>query len=82
MDTSGFDLLQTAVLLLDESSRILYANAAAEECLHASSRQLEGQPAEPLLAALPSVLKTRLPGDPSRWLLEISMHQSQRLEDL
>lgn len=82
MDTSGFDLLQTAVLLLDEAHSIRHANAAAEALLGQSRRQLAGQPAARFLAAHPSVLKTPLPGQPWAWLVEIPVHQAQRLEDL
>lgn len=82
MDTSGFDLLQTAVLLLDDAFCIQHANTAAEERLRASRKQLIGRPAQPLLAELPSVLKTPLQGLPWAWLLEIPAHQAQRLDDL
>jgi len=82
MDTSGFDLLQTAVLLLDESFGIQYANTAAEELLRVSRRQLVGRNATDLLAKLPNVLKTPLQEQPWAWLLEVPAHQTQRLDDL
>lgn len=82
MDTSGFDLLQTAVLLLDESSCIRHANTAAEELLGASRRQLIGLKAAPFVAGRPSVIKTPLQGQPWAWLLEIPVHQGHRLADL
>ena len=82
MDTSGYDLLQTAVLLLDESFRIQYANTAAEEALGTSQRQLIGQGADHFLSTLPSALKTELQGEPWRWLIEVPVHQAQRLEGL
>jgi two-component system nitrogen regulation sensor histidine kinase GlnL len=82
MDTSGFDLLQTAVLLLDDAFCIQHANAAAEERLGASLKQLVGRSAVPLLADIPSALKTPLHSLPWAWLLEIPVHQAGRLDDL
>ncbi|MGB6241270.1 MAG: nitrogen regulation protein NR(II) [Castellaniella sp.] len=81
MDPSGFELLQTAVLLLDESERIVYANSAAEELLGASRRQLVGQSPAIFLGGLTSVLKTPLSGQPWAWLLEIPVHQAARFDD-
>lgn len=82
MDTSGLDLLRTAVLLLDESHRIRHANGAAEELLGQSRRQLAGQPAQPWLDGRDSVLKTPLRGQPWAWLIEIPVHQGGHLDDL
>ena len=81
MDPSGFELLQTAVLLLDGAGRIAYANGAAEELLGVSRRQLEGQLPGPYLEGLTSVLKTPLGGQPWSVLLEIPVHQAARLDD-
>ncbi len=82
MDTSGLDLLRTAVLLLDESHRIRHANGAAEELLGQSRRQLAGQPAQPWLDGRDSVLKTPLRSQPWAWLIEIPVHQGGHLDDL
>ncbi len=82
MDTTGLDLLCTAVLLLDESHRIRHANGAAEELLGQSRRQLAGQPAQPWLDGRDSVLKTPLRGQPWAWLIEIPVHQGVHLDDL
>ena len=82
MDTTGLDLLCTAVLLLDESHRIRHANGAAEELLGQSRRQLAGQPAQPWLDGRDSVLKTALQGQPWAWLIEIPVHQGGHLDDL
>jgi len=49
MDVSAYDLLSTAVLLLDAEGRIDYANTAAEELFGGSRRMLLGQLALPLL---------------------------------
>jgi len=81
MDPSGFELLRTAVLLLDEAGRIAYANGAAEELLRSSRRQLTGQAPEAYLDGLTSVLKTPLSGQPWACLVEIPVHQAARLED-
>ncbi|WP_323012748.1 nitrogen regulation protein NR(II) [Castellaniella sp.] len=81
MDPSGFEILQTAVLLLDESGRIRFANAAAETLLGVSRRQLHGQAAAPYLADQTSFLKTPLSSPPWAWLLEIPVHQGGRYED-
>lgn len=48
MDLSAFDLLHTAVLLLDGEARIAHANAAAEELFSVSRRQLSGRLASSL----------------------------------
>jgi two-component system nitrogen regulation sensor histidine kinase GlnL len=80
MDPAGFELLQTAVLLLDESGRIAYANSAAEELLGSSRRQLAGQALDPYLGGLDSVLKTPLSGQPWACLVEIPVHQAARLD--
>lgn len=50
MDVSAYDLLSTAVLLLDERGRIDFANAAAEELFSASRRILAGQDVATLLS--------------------------------
>lgn len=81
MDPSGFELLQTAVLLLDESERIAQANGAAEELLGVSRRILIGHPVDVYLGSLTSVLKTPLSGQPWAWLVEIPVHQAARFED-
>ncbi len=49
MDVSAYDLLSTAVLLLDEQGRIDHANTAAEELFGSSRRLLTGQCAADLL---------------------------------
>lgn len=49
MDVSAYDLLSTAVLLLDGQGRIDFANSAAEELFHASRRALAGQDLASLL---------------------------------
>ena len=49
MDVSAYDLLSTAVLLLDAEGRIDYANTAAEELFGSSRRILVGQGAAGLL---------------------------------
>jgi two-component system nitrogen regulation sensor histidine kinase GlnL len=82
VDTSGLDLLRTAVLLLDESHHIRHANGAAEELLGQSLRQLAGQPAQPWLEGFDSVLKTPLRGQPWAWVIEIPVHQGSHLDDL
>jgi len=55
----GLDLLATAVMLVDERLRVLYANPAAENLFETGARNLEGRTiaelfrgAEPLLAAV------------------------------
>lgn len=42
MDVSGYDLLATAVLLLDEQGKVAHVNAAAEELFGLSRKQLAG----------------------------------------
>lgn len=49
MDVSAYDLLSTAVFLLDAHGRIEFANSAAEELFCASRRTLIGQPLAGLL---------------------------------
>lgn len=49
MDVSAYDLLSTAVLLLDSEGRVDYVNAAAEELFGSSRRMLVGLPANDLL---------------------------------
>lgn len=49
MDVSAYDLLSTAVLLLDAQGRIDHANTAAEELFGSSRRLLKGQRAADLL---------------------------------
>ncbi len=41
----GLDLLSTAVLVFDDSARVVFANQAAEQLLEASRKNLIGQPA-------------------------------------
>lgn len=48
MDVTGYDLLATAVLLLDEQARVAHVNAAAEELFGLSRRQLAGAPGHTL----------------------------------
>lgn len=45
MDAANFDLLATAILLLDEQGRVDHANTAAEELFSLSRKQLAGQAA-------------------------------------
>jgi len=49
MDVAAYDLLSTAVLLLDTKGRIDYANTAAEELFGRSRRHLAGRDAAGLL---------------------------------
>ncbi|HUG57176.1 MAG TPA: nitrogen regulation protein NR(II) [Candidimonas sp.] len=51
MDVASYDLLSTAVLLLDRSGLIEYANTAAEELFGLSRRQLVGHQAGALFGA-------------------------------
>ncbi|MFT0531746.1 nitrogen regulation protein NR(II) [Castellaniella hirudinis] len=81
MDPFSFETLQTAVLLLDESGGIRYANGAAETLLGVSRRQLDGQAAAPYLRGCRSVLKTPLSQPPWAWLLEIPVHHGARYDD-
>ncbi|MER1968193.1 nitrogen regulation protein NR(II) [Castellaniella sp. GW247-6E4] len=71
MDPSGYDLLKTAVLLLDGGLRIRHANTAAEEHFGLSRRQLEGMEAARLIDGAQSVVKVPLRGAPWAWLYEI-----------
>lgn len=59
MDVSAYDLLSTAVLLLDAQGRIDHANTAAEELFGSSRRQLKGQLVADLLGD-DETLHTRL----------------------
>ena len=58
MDVGAYDLLSTAVLLLDAQGRIAHANTAAEELFGSSRRLLAGQCAADLLGDDPT-LRTR-----------------------
>ena len=60
MDVASYDLLSTAVLLLDGEGHIAHANTAAEELFSTSRRQLIGQPAYRLFGA-DEALAERLP---------------------
>lgn len=71
MDPSGYDLLKTAVLLLDGDLHICHANTAAEEYFGLSRRQLQGMPADRLIDGAQSVVKVPLSGGPWAWLYEI-----------
>lgn len=75
MDPSGYDLLMTAVLLLDEDRSIQYANTAAEEYFGLSRRQIEGLDADHLVSAAHRVIKIPLRGVPWAWLYEIPVRQ-------
>lgn len=55
MDLGCYDLLSTAVLLLDEQGRIQHVNVAAEELFDLSRRQLKGVRAQQLFTGLASV---------------------------
>src|SRR5690606_29893112 len=61
MDVASYDLLSTAVLLLDESGIVLRANTAAEELFSMSRRRLVGQAADRLFDP-EAGLADRLPG--------------------
>lgn len=80
MDPSGYDLLTTAVLLLDEGCCVRYANTAAEEHFGLSRRQLEGLDADSLVSTAHSVIKVPLHGAPWAWLYEVPVRQA-RLDD-
>uniref|UniRef100_UPI003342A8DD nitrogen regulation protein NR(II) n=1 Tax=Castellaniella defragrans TaxID=75697 RepID=UPI003342A8DD len=71
MDPSGYDLLKTAVLLLDGDLLIRHANTAAEEYFGLSRRQLEGTAADQIINGAQSVIKVPLRGAPWDWLYEI-----------
>ncbi|MBB5214248.1 nitrogen regulation protein NR(II) [Parapusillimonas granuli] len=60
MDVAGYDLLSTAVLLLDEAGRVQHANTAAQELFSVSRRQLLGRPVDQLFGGDPE-LAARLP---------------------
>ncbi len=80
MDPAGYDLLNTAVLLLDGDLRIRHANTAAEEYFGLSRRQLEGMAADRLIDGVPSVVKVPLSGAPWAWLYEIPV-RATRLDE-
>lgn len=80
MDPSSYDLLMTAVLLLDEDHCIRHANTAAEEHFGLSRRQMEGLDADGLVSSAPSVIKVPLRGLSWAWLYEIPVRQA-RLDD-
>lgn len=48
MNVDAFELLATAVLLVDAQGHVVYANTAAEDLFSRSRRQLTGQSAAPL----------------------------------
>lgn len=50
MDVASYDLLSTAVLMLDGQGAVMHANTAAEELFSASRRQLMGQSVHRLFA--------------------------------
>jgi two-component system nitrogen regulation sensor histidine kinase GlnL len=60
MDTASYDLLSTAVLLLDHDGVIQHANTAAEELFSISRRLLSGRPVHELFST-DSGLNERLP---------------------
>lgn len=60
MDTASYDLLSTAVLMLDTEGSIRHANTAAEELFGLSRRLLSGRPVHELFGA-DSGLAERLP---------------------
>lgn len=60
MDTASYDLLSTAVLLLDARGRIRHANTAAEELFSTSRKLLDGRPVHELFVG-GSGLEERLP---------------------
>lgn len=60
MDTANFDLLSTAVLLLDTQGVVLHANTAAEELFSISRKLLAGRSVHELFAD-DAALKERLP---------------------
>lgn len=80
MDPSSYDLLMTAVLLLDEDHCIRHANTAAEEHFGLSRRQMEGLDADGMVSSAHSVIKVPLRGLPWAWLYEIPVRQA-RLDD-
>ncbi|HUH60048.1 MAG TPA: nitrogen regulation protein NR(II) [Candidimonas sp.] len=48
MDVASYDLLSTAVLLVDAAGRVEHANTAAEELFGLSRKQMAGKPVYPL----------------------------------
>jgi two-component system nitrogen regulation sensor histidine kinase GlnL len=60
MDTASYDLLSTAVLLLDHQGRVQHANTAAEELFSTSRRLLKGRPVGELFSS-DTGLTERLP---------------------
>jgi two-component system nitrogen regulation sensor histidine kinase GlnL len=60
MDVASYDLLSTAVLLLDEAGSVLHGNTAAQELFSVSQRQLLGQPVDRLFGG-DTELAARLP---------------------
>ena len=60
MDVASYDLLSTAVLLLDGQAKVEHANTAAEELFSVSRRQLAGQRIHALFGEDPA-LAERLP---------------------
>ncbi|MDN5843839.1 MAG: ATP-binding protein [Alcaligenaceae bacterium] len=80
MDLSGYDLLTTAVLLLDGDYRVRWANTAAEEHFGLSRKQMDGLDAQALTHEAPSLIKVPLRGLPWAWLYELPMRQT-RLDD-
>ncbi|HWK70248.1 nitrogen regulation protein NR(II) [Pollutimonas sp. M17] len=60
MDVASYDLLSTAVLLLDGQARVEHANTAAEELFSISRRQLAGQRVHTLFGE-DAALAERLP---------------------
>lgn len=80
MDPSSYDMLTTAVLLLDGNHCIRHANTAAEERFGLSRRQMEGLAADELVSTAHSVIKMPLQGLPWAWLYEIPVRQA-KLDD-
>lgn len=76
MDPSSYDLLMTAVLLLDEDHCVRHANTSAEEHFGLSRRQMEGLDADGLVSTAHSVIKIPLQGLPWAWLYEIPIRQA------
>ncbi|NYT57817.1 PAS domain-containing protein [Alcaligenaceae bacterium] len=60
MDVASYDLLSTAVLLLNDDGCVEHANTAAEELFSISRRQLTGQPVHRLFGS-DEALAERLP---------------------
>lgn len=76
MDPSSYDVLTTAVLLLDGDHCIRHVNTAAEEHFGLSRRQMEGLAADELVSTAHSVTKVPLHGAPWAWLYEIPVRQA------